>query len=63
MTEGNFAFLTEQEPQLALIRSLAERYWLDDANTALIKTRQFAELLAQNVAARTGLLLVAGEGR
>ncbi|TSA85488.1 type I restriction-modification system endonuclease [Deinococcus detaillensis] len=63
MSEGNFSFLALQEPQLALVGGLAEKYWLDDANTALMKTRQFAELLAQNVAARTGLLLVPGESQ
>ncbi|GAA4015277.1 type I restriction-modification system endonuclease [Deinococcus rubellus] len=63
MSEGNFSFLALHEPQLALVGGLAEKYWLDDANTALMKTRQFAELLAQNVAARTGLLLVPGESQ
>ena len=33
----------------------AERYVFDDPNTALIKLRQFGELLAQEVAARTGV--------
>ncbi|MBZ9715561.1 type I restriction-modification system endonuclease [Deinococcus multiflagellatus] len=59
----NFAYLQPLEPQLARLGELAEKYWLDDANTALIKARQFAELLAQTVAARTGLLLVPGEGQ
>lgn len=35
---------------------LAERYFVDDPNTSLIKTRQFGELLAKNVAATLGLL-------
>jgi type I restriction enzyme, R subunit len=36
-------------------RALAERYFHDDANTCLIKLRQFGELLAQLIAAKTGL--------
>lgn len=35
--------------------ALAERYFHDDPNTCLIKLRQFAELLAQLIAAKTGL--------
>ena len=34
---------------------LAERYFANDPNTALLKLRQFAELLAQTLAARVGL--------
>ena len=35
--------------------ALAERYFHDDPNTCLIKLRQFGELLAQLIAAKTGL--------
>jgi|GEM_PF-4132914 len=34
---------------------LAERYFAEDPNTALLKLRQFAELLAQIVATKVGL--------
>ena len=34
---------------------LAERYFAEDPNTALLKLRQFAELLAQLVATKVGL--------
>jgi hypothetical protein len=50
----NFGFLAEQDEQLVHFAALAERYFADDPNTCLIKLRQFAELLAQSVAARTG---------
>jgi type I restriction enzyme R subunit len=41
--------------QFDRLGGLAERYFADDPNTCLIKLRQFAELLAQEVAARVGL--------
>jgi hypothetical protein len=52
---GNFGFLQVHDPQLAWLGALAERYFHDDPNTCLLKLRQFGELLAQLVAARTGL--------
>jgi hypothetical protein len=48
---GNFGFLE------------AERYFHDDPNTCLIKLRQFAELLAQLIAAKTGLMTRATKPR
>jgi type I restriction enzyme, R subunit len=51
----NFAFMRAYEPQFDRLGALAERYFRDDPNTSLIKLRQFGELLAQEVAARTGL--------
>ncbi|MGZ9723428.1 type I restriction-modification system endonuclease [Rhizobium miluonense] len=58
MTEdaGNFSFLSESNPQLAKLGQLAERYFHDDPPTALVKLRQFAELIAKEVAARQALL-------
>lgn len=53
-TSENFEFLKARDPQLVRLGALAERYFRDDPNTALIKLRQFAELLAQLVAAKTG---------
>ncbi len=52
---GNFGFLVAYDPQLVRLGGLAERYFREDPNTCLIKLRQFAELLAQQLAARIGL--------
>lgn len=52
---ANFAFLSPQDETLAKIGSLAESYFVDDPSTCLIKLRQFAELLAKEVAASIGL--------
>ena len=53
---SNFAFLKPHDIQLVRLGALAERYFHDDPNTCLIKLRQFGELLAQLIAAKTGLL-------
>ena len=56
MTDSsNFDHLSAFDPALAKLGTHAERYFGDDANTALIKTRQFAERLAAAIAERTGL--------
>ncbi len=52
---SNFYFLEGYAPLLARLPALAERYLHDDPNTAMLKLRQFAELLARQVAARVGL--------
>lgn len=52
---GNFGFLEAHDVQLVRLGALAERYFHDDPNTCLIKLRQFSELLAQLIAAKTGL--------
>ncbi len=52
---SNFAPLAEHDEQLVRLGMLAERYFPDDPNTCLLKLRQFAEVLAQSLAARTGL--------
>ncbi len=52
---GNFGFLAEHDTQLSRLGALAERYFADDPSTCLIKLRQLAELLAQQVAARMGV--------
>lgn len=52
---SNFDFLKTYDAQLVRLGVLAERYFRDDPNTCLIKLRQFAELLAQQLAARMGL--------
>lgn len=61
MSGGNFTFLKVHDDQLARLGALAERYFKDDPNTCLIKLRQFAELLAQQLAARMGLFMSADE--
>ncbi|MEO0966810.1 MAG: DEAD/DEAH box helicase family protein, partial [Cyanobacteria bacterium J06639_18] len=53
----NFAFLEPYNPQLVKLGALAERYFVDDPNTCLIKLRQFGEVLAQLVAAQVGMYL------
>jgi type I restriction enzyme, R subunit len=62
ITSQNFTFLNVYEPQLDRLGALAERYFADDPETCLIKLRQFAELLARQVAARNGLAEAADEG-
>jgi type I restriction enzyme, R subunit len=52
---GNFDLLETHDVQLVRLGTLAERYFHDDPNTCLIKLRQFSELLAQLIAAKTGL--------
>ena len=51
----NCAFLAEHDPLLVQLASLAERYFTDDPNTCLLTLRQFAEALAQQVAASAGV--------
>ena len=58
MTESirsNFDMLRPYEEQLWRLGALAERYFAEDPNTSLLKLRQFAETLAQSLAARGGL--------
>ncbi|BBD61064.1 type III restriction enzyme res subunit [Nostoc sp. HK-01] len=57
----NFSFLAAHDQQLVRLGALAERYFVDDPNTCLIKLRQFGELLAQLAAANIGLYEVADE--
>ena len=55
VTPSNFAFLAKRYPQLERIGTLSERYFSDDPIVSLITVRQFGEMLAQLVAARSGL--------
>lgn len=57
MASTNFAHLRPYDEQLFRLGSLAERYFPDDPNTALLKLRQLGELLAQHVASRFGVEL------
>ncbi len=52
---SNFVHLAKLELELARLGAAAERYFAEDPNTCLLKLRQFAELMAQQVAARAGL--------
>ena len=49
MAQSNFDFL-QAYPTLFTLASNAEKYFWHDPNTALIKTRQFAELIAKTIA-------------
>ena len=52
---ANFLHLRNYDEQLFRLGCLAERYFPEDPNTTLLKLRQLAELLAQQVAARFGV--------
>lgn len=54
MRSANFSFLEAYDPLLLRYAALAERYVYDDPNGSLLKTRQFAELLAQHAAGAVG---------
>ena len=51
----NFDFLAKLDGALVQQAALAERFALEDPNSALIKLRLFGELLAKNIAARFGV--------
>ena len=57
VTTANFDFLRAHDPNLVRLGGLAERYFRDDPSTALIKLRQFAELLAKLSAAHHAVYL------
>lgn len=59
----NFKQLKSYEPQLARLGLLSEKYFPDDPNTALLKVRQFGELLAQAVAAYSGKFVAPEESQ
>ena len=66
MTESirsNFDMLRPYEEQLWRLGALAERYFAEDPNTSLLKLRQFAETLAQSLAARGGLYVCQEESQ
>jgi type I restriction enzyme R subunit len=53
----NFGFLQGHDVRLATLGAQAERYFRDDPSTAIVKLRQFAELLAKLIAAHHALYL------
>ncbi|WLR96577.1 type I restriction-modification system endonuclease [Shinella sumterensis] len=50
----NFEFLAAHDNRLVTLGGLAERYFSGDPSTAIVKLRQFAELMAKLIAARHG---------
>jgi type I restriction enzyme R subunit len=52
---ANFSFLAAYDAALVVVAARAEQYFPHDPITCLMKLRQFGELLAQQLAARTGL--------
>jgi type I restriction enzyme R subunit len=52
---ANFGHLEEISPELHRLGTLAERFFAEDANTSLIKSRQFGEYMVKEVAALAGV--------
>lgn len=52
---ANFGHLKEISPELYRLGVLAERFFADDANTSLIKSRQFGEYMVKEIAALAGV--------
>lgn len=50
----NFDHLKEISPELHRLGTLAERFFAEDANTSLIKSRQFGEYMVKEIAALSG---------
>ncbi|WP_457394667.1 type I restriction-modification system endonuclease [Roseateles sp. P5_E1] len=61
VSQSNFGHLKAHDDQFVRLGLLAERYFLDDPNTCLLKLRQLAEGLAQLTASRVGLFASADE--
>lgn len=61
LSSANFDFLGVYDVHLVTLPALAERYFQNDPSTCLIKLRQFGEALAQQIAARSGLLETVNE--
>ncbi|MBD8527834.1 type I restriction-modification system endonuclease [Pseudomarimonas arenosa] len=55
--QSNFLMLEEHDKQLMRLGMLAERYFVDDPNTCLLKLRQLTEGLAQLLASKVGLFV------
>jgi restriction system protein len=56
---ANFGHLSQLSPELHRLGTLAERFFAEDANTSLIKSRQFGEYMVKEVAALSGWVLLA----
>jgi len=57
---ANFDHLKELSPELHRLAVLAERFFAEDANTSLIKSRQFGEYMVKEIAALSGELEAEG---
>ncbi|ESZ04282.1 DEAD/DEAH box helicase [Mesorhizobium sp. L2C089B000] len=51
---ANFDYLKELSPELHRLAVLAERFFTIDANTSLVKSRQFGEYMVKEIAALSG---------
>lgn len=60
---SNFRFLASHDTELVVLGTFAERYYAEDANTCSIKLRQYAELLAQLIAAHERLSVYRGQSQ
>ena len=54
-SSSNFEFLKQHDPLLYKLAETAERCFVPDPNTTLVKMRQLGEALAQDIAARVGI--------
>jgi type I restriction enzyme R subunit len=54
-SSANFGFLARYDAGMAMAAIRAEQYFPEDPVTSLMKLRQFGEMLAQQIAARTGV--------
>lgn len=54
-TKSNFDFLKEHDPLFLQLAQSAERAFSSDPNTTLVKLRQFAEAIAQDLAMRCSI--------
>lgn len=52
---ANFGHLQEISPELHRLGVLAERFFAEDANTSLLKSRQFDEDMVKEIAALSGV--------
>ncbi|WP_321343078.1 type I restriction-modification system endonuclease [Breoghania sp.] len=54
MSSTNFDHLQDLSPELHQLGLRAERYFVEDPNTSLMKSRQFAEYMVKEIAALSG---------
>ncbi|MDO6967036.1 type I restriction-modification system endonuclease [Rhizobium alvei] len=52
---ANFGHLQQISPELHRLGTLAERFFSEDANTSLMKSRQFGEYMVKEIAALSGV--------
>jgi type I restriction enzyme R subunit len=53
--KSNFDFLSKHDPLLLQLADTAEKSFVPDPNTTLVKLRQLGEAIAQDIAARIGI--------